>query len=281
MIYIQNILIHNELKPFVKWAGGKSQLLNELLKHTPKIFNNYLEPFIGGGALLFKLKPNSAIINDLNQELINCYNVIKFNPEDLISDLQNYKNEKEFYYKIRTINSLKLNSIERASRFIYLNKTCFNGLWRVNKDNQFNTPFGNYKNPNIVNEELLFSISDYLKSVDIFSLDFQEFLLKYAKEGDFIYLDPPYVPISEYSDFNRYTKESFNLIDQKRLAKVFITLDKKGCNLLLSNSYSKLVLDLYSNFNINIVNARRSINKDPNGRGYIKEILVNNYGKRN
>ena len=203
--------------------------------------------------------------------------MIRDKPEGLINDLHKHINDKEYYYEIRRKDQDALNQIERASRFIYLNRTCYNGLWRVNKKNQFNTPFGKYKNPKIVNENLIKAVSIYLKNTEIHCQDFEDFLLEYAKKDDFIYLDPPYNPISKYSDFKRYTKDFFGKDEQDKLAKIFKKLDKKGCKLLLSNSHSDMILKLYSEYEMTTVHARRNINKDPNGRGPIKELLVRNY----
>lgn len=264
-------------KPFVKWAGGKKQILSKLLQYKPTYFNRYIEPFVGGGALLFELSIREGLINDSNEELINCYEIIRDNPEELIKDLYKHVNTAEYFYEIRGQNSAELTKIERASRLIYLNRTCYNGLWRVNQKNQFNTPFGNYTNPRIVNVELIPQVSIFLKNVKIYCMDFEKFLLENAKEGDFIYLDPPYHPISKYSDFKRYTKDFFGLEEQKKLAFIFQKLHEKGCKLLLSNSYSDFILELYKDFNIVIIDARRNINKNPEGRGLIKEILIKNY----
>jgi len=264
-------------KPFVKWAGGKTQLMKEIVKHVPSKFNKFIEPFVGGGAVLFKLSHIPSLINDSNDELINCYQIIKKKPEELIVALKLHKNDKEHFLKVRKQSSSDLTDVERAARFIFLNRTCFNGLWRVNKKNQFNTPFGNYKNPKIVNTELLRAVSIFLKEVKISNEDFESFLLKNAKKGDFIYFDPPYHPVGKYSDFKRYTKDFFGKEEQIKLSQLFIKLDKRGCKLLLSNSYSDFIIDLYSKFKIETVLARRNINKDPNGRGQIKEILVKNY----
>jgi DNA adenine methylase len=265
------------LKPFVKWAGGKKQLLSHLIKHKPSSFGNYIEPFVGGGALLFELGIKNSKINDSNEELINCYNIIKRKPQALITDLKLHNISENYYYELRSKDIKHMSDVERASRFIFLNRTCFNGLWRVNKDNRFNTPYGKYKNPKIMDQELIMEVSEFLKSVEIYTMDFEKFLLEHAKKGDFVYLDPPYHPISKYSDFKRYTKDFFDLDAQKRLAKLFKVLDQKGCKLLLSNSYSKEMLDLYKDFKITIVNAKRIINKNPDGRGNVKEILVRNY----
>jgi DNA adenine methylase len=264
-------------RSFVKWAGGKKQLLPQLVKFVPQSIDRYLEPFVGGGALLFKLLPDIALINDSNEELINTYLVIRDNPEELINDLGRYKNNEEYYYEIRSQDPLKLSSIERASRLIYLNRTCFNGLWRVNKKNQFNTPFGRYENPKIVNPELIRSVSMFLKKVSIYCQDFETFLDQNVREGDFIYLDPPYHPISKYSDFKRYTKIFFDQNEQVRLAKVVENLNNMNCKFLLSNSESELIRELYSSFEIIPVLARRNINKNPNGRKAIQEVLIRNY----
>lgn len=274
---LDNKPVKKTAQPFVKWAGGKSQILHELRRNSPKSYSRYIEPFVGGGAFLFSLAPENAMINDSNAELINCYQVIKTKPEELIQDLRKHENSSNYYYKIRSTNPSQLNKIERASRFIFLNRTCFNGLWRVNKKNEFNTPFGRYKNPRIVNAEQLRNASRFLTSTKIFCMDFEKFILKFARKGDFVYFDPPYHPISKYSDFKRYTKEFFGINDQKRLAQVFKELDKRGCKLLLSNSFSEPILDLYSGYNVKIIHAKRIINKDPAGRSAIKEVLVKNY----
>jgi len=281
LTYVVSGLIIINVKPFVKWAGGKSQLLPQLLIYKPKLFKRYLEPFVGGGALLFTLKSKSTLINDSNEELINCYKVVRDAPANLVNELKKHKNEKKYYYEIRKIDPKTLSKVERAARFIFLNRTCYNGLWRVNKKNQFNTPFGNYTHPKIVDEKLLKSVSFFLKLTQIFCMDFEDFLLENAKKDDFIYLDPPYHPISRYSDFKRYTKDFFGLDEQKRLATLFNILNKKKCKLLLSNSYSDVILDLYSDYEIITVSARRNINKDPEGRGRVKEVLIRNYGGKN
>jgi len=266
-----------QIKPFVKWAGGKSQLLSELKNRVPKSYSRYIEPFIGGGALLFELSPKMAIINDSNIELTNTYEIIKKYPDKLILDLKKHKNEEEYFYKIRALKSESLNPISRASRLLYLNRTCFNGLWRVNQKNEFNTPFGNYENPKILNEELLLEVSNFLQNVEIYGEDFEEFLLEVSKKGDFIYLDPPYHPVSKYSDFNRYTKKSFKEEEQNKLANLFKKLDKRGCKLLQSNSNSEFIKELYKEYIIEEVYAKRNINKDSTKRGAIKELLIRNY----
>lgn len=200
------------LQPFVKWVGGKRGLLSQIIPHIPKDFNNYFEPFIGGGALFFELKKLGVLknkkiyISDVNSELINAYKIIRDYPIKLIDELKEFKknHSKEFYYEIRAWDRddsfLNIDKVLRATRFIYLNKTCFNGLYRVNKNNQNNVPMGSYKNPNICDEEVLYSVSEALKEVNIFNSSYQE-LLKYTLEGDFIYFDPPYYPLTQTSSF--------------------------------------------------------------------------------
>ncbi len=231
---------------------------------------------------LFHLQPNKSIINDFNPELINVYNVIKNQVEDLIADLGLHKNESDYFYKIRRIDRSEefknLSKVKRASRIIYLNKTCFNGLYRVNNAGEFNTPFGRYKNPNIVNEPVLRAVSKYLNSNNIQLLcgDFNE-ALKKANESSFVYLDPPYHPISENSNFTGYVKGGWDIDDQTRLRKSCDELDSKGIKFLLSNSSSPLILDLYKNYKISIIKANRAINSVGTKRGEVEEVLVRNY----
>ena len=267
-------------KPFVKWAGGKRQLINILINEIPKEgFNTYIEPFVGGGALFFEVLPQKAIVNDLNKELINAYLVIKNNVNNLIESLKEHKNEEEYFYKIRALNPERLTSVERASRFIFLNKTCFNGLYRENSKGQFNVPFGKYKNPKILDEENLISISEFLNSIEIqiFNKDYKE-VCQLAQEGDFVYLDPPYYPISKTSSFTKYNKCNFTEQNQIELANTFKELDKKGCYVMLSNSNTEFIKELYKDYNIIEVEANRSINCKGNKRAKAKiEILVKNY----
>ena len=267
--------------PFIKWAGGKKQLLEQIDEYLPQKFNNYIEAFVGGGALFFYLLPNKAFLIDNNEELINCYNVIQNKVKDLIISLKKHKNEKEYFYKIRNIdrNPQEYNNksdVERASRTIFLNKCCFNGLFRVNSRGEFNVPFGKYKNPKFCDKENLLTVNKVLKNIRIVNGDFQE-CLKFVKKDDFVYFDPPYQPISETSNFTSYTKENFSKKDQVRLFEVYEELDNRGCRLMLSNSYNDFILELYDNFNIKTVYAKRAINSDATGRGEIKEVLIINY----
>lgn len=270
--------------PFLKWVGGKRQIIPEILSHLPKNISslNYCEPFIGGGALLFHLEPKRAIINDYNDELINVYKVIKNNLEELLIDLKKHQNTSEYFYQIRGIDRQplfdELTNIQHASRIIYLNKTCFNGLYRVNSLGEFNSPFGRYTNPNIVNEPVLRAVSKYLNSSDITILngDYEK-VLNSLTADTFVYLDPPYHPISESSNFTGYVQGGWTEKHQIRLKKACDDLDKKGVKFLLSNSSAPFIKELYSEYNIHSINANRSINSIGEKRGQIEELLIKNY----
>ncbi|MEM3452133.1 MAG: DNA adenine methylase [Candidatus Hadarchaeum sp.] len=265
-------------KPFVKWAGGKRQIVDILLKNVPKRFDTYFEPFVGGGALLFALLPKRAVIGDINRELINAYCMIRDNVEALIEDLRKHRNDEEYYYVVRSQDPAELTDVKRASRFIFLNKTCYNGLYRENKQGKFNVPFGRYKNPDIVSPENLMNVSAYLNSADIEILC-QDYKLttKIAREGDFVYLDPPYYPLSRES-FTEYVQQGFSERDHEELAEVFCNLDKKGCYVLLSNSGLDIVKDLYRKFDITEIKAKRLINSKAERREIgVSEILVKNF----
>jgi DNA adenine methylase len=269
-------------QPFLKWAGGKRQLLPEIRKYIPKKISTYYEPFIGAGAVFFDIQPKRAVINDVNTELVNVYECIKNHADELIDDLKKHENDSEYFYSIRDLDRQpeykELTPIERASRIIYLNKTCYNGLFRVNSQGQFNVPFGKYKNPQIVNEIVIKAVHNYLSSneVRITNSDF-EMVLETAKKGDFVYFDPPYDPVSDTSSFTGYSLDGFSKDDQKRLKYVFVELDKRGCKVLLSNSATDFIKDLYEGFHIEIVSASRNINANASGRGKIDEVLVRNY----
>jgi len=285
---VETIMVNNNKKnlltrPFLKWAGGKRQLLPQISKLVPKM-KTYYEPFIGAGAVLFHLQPKKAVINDTNVELINCYDTIKNNLDKLIEDLNNHKNEKEYFYSIRELDRMpayqKLSDVGRSSRIIYLNKTCYNGLFRVNSQGQFNTPFGRYNNPKIVDETVLKAVNKYLNSSDvtILNLDFEE-AVSTAKKGDFVYFDPPYDPISDTSSFTGYDINGFNKNEQKRLKDTFEGLTNKGVKCMLSNSKTPFITKLYNEYVTIDVSAIRSINSNASKRGKIEEILVLNYGR--
>jgi DNA adenine methylase len=268
--------------PFLKWVGGKRQIMPQIEQHLPKAIKLYIEPFIGGGAVLFHLQPKNAIINDFNSELVNVYRVIKDNLEHLIVDLHQHKNESEYFYEIRALDRTKsfdeLTDVERASRIIYLNKTCYNGLYRVNNSGEFNSPFGKYKNPNIVNEPTLRAVSSYLNSnnIRIENTDY-ETILKQADENSFVYLDPPYHPVSNSSNFTGYIQGGWNESDQIRLKETCDMLTKQGVKFMQSNSCVDFIKDLYSDYQIQIIKANRAINSDGEKRGEVEEVLIKNY----
>ena len=272
--------LQQETYPIVKWVGGKRQLMFELLKNMQENYNRYFEPFIGGGALFFELQPDNAYISDMNEELINLYKVVRDNVEELITDLQKHDISKEYFIEIRNIDRTEeyknWSNVKKASRFIYLNRTCFNGMYRVNSKGEFNVPFGHYKNPRILDENNLINCSNLLQRTEIRHADFSE-ILKKVKKGDFVYFDPPYVPLSETSSFTSYTKDGFDLDMQFKLRDVCDELDSMGVKFLLSNSDTKLVNELYENYNIKKVFASRQINANADGRGKITEVLVRNY----
>jgi len=266
--------------PFLKWAGGKRQLLSQMESFIPNNFNKYIEPFVGGGALFFYLLPQNAILIDNNWELINCYKIIKKNVDELIDSLKKHTYNKEYYYKIRAVDRdpesyRKISNIEKAARTIFLNKTGYNGLYRVNQKGFFNVPFGRYKNPKICDRKNLLAVHHILQPVKIVHNSF-EICLDYANSGDFVYLDPPYYPLSKTSLFTSYTKQDFGEASQLKLYDVFRELDQKGCKILLNNSYSEFILKLYKNYRIEILKAKRSINSKSNKRGEIKEVLIMN-----
>lgn len=269
-------------QPFLKWAGGKRQLLFEIRKYVPDNYKMYFEPFVGAGAVLFDLQPKCAVINDINFELMNTYYVIQHSVEELIDELSKHKNEKEYYYTIRNLDRsdtfYELSNIQRAARLIYLNKTCYNGLFRVNRQGQFNVPFGKYKNPKIVNSDVLRAVHDYLTSneITILNVDFEKAVAN-AKAGDFVYFDPPYDPVSETSSFTNYSLNGFTRDDHVRLRDVFVDLHERGCYVLLSNSATDFIQELYSDFYVEKVSASRNINSVAAKRGKIDEVLVRNY----
>ena len=273
---------YGKAKPFLKWAGGKTQLVPELLKRVPKTYNKYLEPFLGSGALFFALNPKKAVLNDSNRELIETYKVVQERPEELIILLKNHarNHSKAYYYEMRAQPVDFTDPLAAAARLIYLNKTCFNGLYRVNRQGQFNVPIGSYKNPLICDEKNILLCSQVLQGTELTSLDYRKFLEKYAEGGDFAYLDPPYIPVSEYSDFNRYSKEKFRLGEQVELANYYKDLVCRGVHAVLSNSSTELSHKLFQNFQTGIVKARRAINKIGDRRNKIDEIVVEPFTTR-
>lgn len=280
MILVRNLTQKTRPHPFLKWAGGKRQLLPQMDEHFPKRYNRYIEPFIGGGAVFFHLLPEHSIVSDNNPDLINCYKVVKEDVEGLIKSLKKHKYEKNYYYEIRALDRdfkkfTELSDVEKASRSIYLNKTGYNGLYRVNSKGLFNVPFGRHKNPKICDEINLRNVSQVLKKVEI-SLGSFEICLDFAEKDDFIYFDPPYFPLSDTALFTSYTKNSFDKSSQIKLFEVFKELNRRGCNLMLSNSYSEFILDLYKDFKIITLKAKRNINSNSQKRGLINEVLILN-----
>lgn len=272
------------LSPVLKWVGGKRQLLGEIIPLIPKKIKLYVEPFVGGGAVIFDLKPRKAIINDSNQELINVYRTIRDNSEELLLLLEEHQdnNNEEYFYYMRALDRDEgfenLTDIQRAARIIYLNKTCFNGLFRVNRAGQFNTPYGRYKNPNIVNEPIIRAMASYFNNNEILieQGDYKK-VLSNLEKGSFVYLDPPYLPISSSSSFTGYTENGFDLESQIELRDQCNILNEKGIKFVLSNSDHPIIKDLYKDYIIDIVKARRAINSKANKRGEINEVLVRNY----
>lgn len=272
-----------DIKPVVKWAGGKRQLSSSILKYKPGVFTRYIEPFAGALAILFALRPPTAIINDINPEIIDVYKVIRRDVELLIEKLSEHQlnDGVAYYYQIRNLDRLPdfnvLSSVDKAARTIYLNKTCFNGLYRVNSKSQFNVPRGNEVSRRIFDVDNLRAVSTYFNDNEILMLsgDFEK-VLDYAYEGDFIYLDPPYDVINKTS-FVSYFDAGFNRDDQCRLFKRYKELSSRGCKAIMSNSSTPFILDLYKEYRIEMVEASRFISASANSRQKITEVLILNY----
>lgn len=279
-------IVSEKPKPFVKWVGGKRQLLKQFRDmglYPPDDFdpitNTYFEPFVGGGAVFFDLLPKKAELSDLNNELVTTYNVIKNDVDALIKSLKKNKYDKEYYLKVRAKNPKELPDIEVASRFIYLNRTGFNGMYRVNSQGGFNVPFGKYTNPLICDKENLLKASKALQKVTIKNQDYEKVLDK-AKKGDFVYFDPPYYPVSKTASFTSYTKDAFLDKEQTELRDTFVELHERGCFVMLSNSDTPFINKIYSGIKgvkVSKVAAGRAINSKASGRGKISEVLITNY----
>lgn len=285
--------LHHQLPkryPFIKWAGGKRQLLPRMETLIPAKFDRYFEPFLGGGAVFFYLSSHKnfrfdAYLSDINQDLLNSYHVVQDSVEVLISILKYHQEQyrlspKKYYYELRDLTN-PTNDVEKAARFIALNKTCYNGLYRVNKKNLFNVPFGRYKNPLICDAENLRNTSILLRELKsrLIAEDYKKILIENAREGDFIYLDPPYSPVSATANFTTYTGNGFGQADQIQLADLFRKLDGRGCNILLSNSDVPFIRELYAGYSdcITKVDANRAINSKASGRSGHSELLIRNY----
>ncbi|MGI5864072.1 MAG: DNA adenine methylase [Myxococcales bacterium] len=276
----------SSLRPFLKWAGGKTQLLDELVARTPERFGTYHEPFLGGGALFFRLKllgrVRRARLSDVNPELINAWKVVRDTPYDLVAALEKLEDrlaEKD-YYEIRGLDPDKMLPAERAARLLYLNKTCFNGLYRENSKGKFNVPYGRYTRPKVLDRELLLNVSKALEEADIQAQPFLK-VAKSAKPGDFVYFDPPYHPVSTTSSFTKYSRSGFGEQEQRVLAQVFADLAERGVHVLLSNSDTPLIHELYEGkgFEITRIEAARAINSKADKRGPVGELLVRATGQ--
>ncbi|MEW6729783.1 MAG: DNA adenine methylase [Acidobacteriota bacterium] len=266
------------VSPFVKWAGGKRRLLDQYASYlpSPNQFNRYFEPFLGGGAVFFYLRPQRAVLADLNAELINCYKIVKEFPEELIANLRKHKVNEEYFYRLRETDPATLSELARASRFIYLNKTCYNGLYRVNSQGQFNVPYGRYKRPLICDPIGIHAASTALQAAQLKVSSFEK-TVRQARRGDFVYFDPPYVPLTPTASFTSYTPDSFSNRDQERLAELVHQLNARGCLVMVSNSNTTLVRELYRNYSIKVAQCPRSINSNIFARGAITELVIKNY----
>lgn len=274
----------NDLRPIVKWAGGKRQLVDELIDLMPVNYNRYYEPFFGGGALYFALQPDVAFINDFNTELMTMYKVIKDCPEELIALLKVHQdsNSKGYYYRLREVDRDgridSMNDIQKSARLLYMLRVDFNGLYRVNSKGQFNVPYGRYKNPNIVNARTVWAISDLFNRthVTMRNIDFAK-AINGVKAGDFVYFDPPYIPVTPTASFTSYTAKGFNRSEQVRLRDLFFDLKSRGVYVMLSNSDTDLTRELYGKANIHPVKAYRMINSNAKKRGQINELVITSY----
>ena len=270
--------------PFLKWVGGKRQLLSVLSELMPsENVSSYCEPFVGGGAMLFHLQPDTAYVNDINSELINVYAVIMQNVDELINELSNFENNRETFYDVRSWDRDKnkyasLSDVQKAARIIFLNKTCFNGLYRVNNAGEFNVPFGYYRNPNIINEPVLRAVNNYLNSADVHlsSLDYSEILAELDRKT-FVYLDPPYDPVSDSANFTGYSRGGFSRDEQIRLRESCDELSRRGIKFMLSNSATDFIIEQYYGYNIVFVKAKRAVNSAGDKRGEVDEVVIRNY----
>lgn len=262
-----------KVRPVLKWAGGKTQLLPQLLASMPSTYEKYLEPFMGGGALFFSLDSDCSIIGDTNAELINLYKCLVTSAEEISDALTQMPTTSDDFYRVRAIDWRNTEPIAAAARTIYLNRLCFNGLYRVNKKGQFNVPFGNYVKPNFPTKDSLLSAGKKLTKATIVESDYSKLLKTHASKGDFIFLDPPYVPISKFSDFNRYGAKKFMDTDHEELAEEVRRLADLGCFVMLTNSNHPLVHELFGEFEIQILKTRRNINSTGSGRNG-EDVLV-------
>ena len=267
-------------RPFVKWVGGKGAIVEQLIELLPDEYNRYFEPFVGGGAMFFAIRPKHAYLSDVNPELIASYKAVKHHVNELIEDLKTHVYDKAYYYAIRDADRStdfeNWSDIQRASRFIYLNKTCYNGLCRVNSRGQFNTPMGRYKDPRIVDEKNLRACSKALRQARIARAPFQR-VERLAESGDFVYFDPPYVPLNPTSNFTAFSRNGFSQHMQQELRDLCVRLDKRGVMFMLSNSSAPLVHELYRGFRVREILVGRPVNSQAGKRGKIAELVITNY----
>ena len=282
---LSTLIDRSSARPFLKWVGGKQQLLHQFERLFPAKFRRYFEPFVGGGAVFFHLwnerrTPSKVFLFDNNPELVNAYVVVRDKVDELIDTLKRHQrlHSKAYYYEIRNLDRENgyLSDVERAARTVYLNRTCYNGLFRVNSKGQFNVPMGSYASPQILLEPVIRAASAALRGVRVEVRDFRDISTS-GQSGDFFYFDPPYDPLTKTASFTSYTADDFNENDQRMLANVVAALSETGAFVMLSNSKTPLVLELYKNFRIETVQARRAINSDAAGRGRIEEVVVLNY----
>ncbi len=263
--------------PFLKWVGGKGRLLEQFGSLLPPTFDRYFEPFFGGGALFFSLAPRSAVLSDVNAELVDCYRAVRDEVDDVIAALGAHRYEKAHFYEVRALDPRSLTLSERAARTIFLNRSGFNGLYRVNRQGRFNVPFGRYTNPTLCDASNLRACSRALEGVELRCGDFAAAVVT-AKRGDFVYFDPPYVPVSTTANFTHYAAGRFDWAEQERLAKLFADLSRRGVLVMLSNADTAEVRDLFDGFRLDRVAASRSVNSNPEKRGKVGEVVVRNFG---
>lgn len=264
-------------QPFVKWAGGKTSLLPELLRRVPPQFGVYYEPFLGGGALFFALRPARAVLGDINEDLISAYLEVRDDPDGLMRALDRYDYDRDVYYRVRSLSTAGLDRQARAARFLYLNRTCYNGLYRVNRRGEFNVPMGRYRRPlRLYDPAVLRAASAALAHAEILLASFDRSVTT-AQPGDFVYLDPPYWPLASTASFTRYSPNGFSENDQKWLKALVDRLTERGVHVLLSNSDTPFTRWLYAEYHVETVRAPRAINSAPDGRGAVSELLVSNF----
>lgn len=265
-----------DAEPVVKWAGGKARLVPQLTPLFPDTWGRYYEPFLGGAAMFLALQPGGAVLTDINHDLVTLYQVVQDDVEALIADLGRHRYEKNYYYAVRAQDPTRLGRVQRASRTLYLNRTCFNGLYRVNRRGEFNVPFGRYTNPTIVAADRLRAVSAALSGCTIASVDYATATAT-AGTGDLVYFDPPYFPLTRTSNFTSYTKAAFGPDDQRRLCEVFDDLTRRGVACVQSNSDTPFIRELYAHHRIDTVTAHRAISRDPSTRGTVTEVVIRNY----